>query len=242
MTKEQFYQILIDAVKHSPYSSYNSKIRLETFAVLRTQQDLNTSNLDKSVLYRDKKYFFSQAWNAKGKTANSVTVRFPALIVFETTPYLVRPFEYQSEICTNLQVAIVYPNIEKAETDTYKKLCTKLVPEEIYAMCTEFFDYVTEYVKAAKYYNITSANGYTNQFYHPGFISFLSSEGQITSATPDVKETNYKNKRMEINNPQPNGSFIDDIGIHKLCGVQFPITVCKPGCTTYTPNFNIDCC
>lgn len=242
MTKEQFYQILIDAVKHSPTSSYHSDVRLETFAVLRTQQDLNTPNLDKSVLYRDKNYFFSQAWNSKSKTANRITVRFPALVVFETNPYLVRPFENQSELCTNLQVAVVYPNIEKTETDTYKKLCKKLVPEEIYAMCVEFFDYITEYVKAVKYYSITSSSGYGSKFYHPDFITHLSGAGLITSATNDVTETNYKNKRLELNNPQPQGAFIDDIGIHKLCGVQYPITICKPGCTTYTPNFQTECC
>lgn len=234
MDKQTFYRILGQAVKYSKAQDKKYK-QLQTFAVLRDRSDFAAESLGRTILDRYKPFFYSRKWEGKKYPAGEVVFEYPALFVIETAPLLETPFAQKSQRCTNMQLMVVYPNIEKLENAGIKAMCEKLLTDEIYTLADDLMRQVFLYLRSTIYATVGGVDGWHNE-------KKLIADG--TTYTKIERQTNAYLKQLIQDNQIANGIFVDDEGKDMLCGVQYAIRFCETSvCNSQENSFDlITCC
>jgi hypothetical protein len=80
--------------------------RLNTFAVIYDQAEMQTENIGKTPDYKQKDYFFSRKWSLAGGNSNAIAWDFPALFIWEGAQTTDAPFDSQSQVTQNYTFAL----------------------------------------------------------------------------------------------------------------------------------------
>lgn len=107
----KFYNVLHDIAKAYPptYEADGLELtckRLNGFAVLHNEDDVNSDNLDKSTRYIGKRLFFSRSWSNKGYNPSAISHEYPLLAISPSNSQIKSPFNTQSSICTTFNIYI----------------------------------------------------------------------------------------------------------------------------------------
>jgi len=243
MTEIDFYRALGDSVKyHAPNEEQFRE--LQTFAVIRNRMSLAEENLSRTGIDRFKPYFYSKRWEAMGYSADAVEYDFPGIFVLKLrSPITNLGAGAQGQICHDIQVMSLYPNVE-ALPEGITLRCKALTVEEIEKLTRDHLLYALGYAKESQYAT-TNVNP-SGQWYGPGLLDHLLSEGEISSFQVDEGETRKFKKRFFNETRSATIEYLDDFSIHKLCGCFVNIRFCEPLCEpTPSPDFSgvtRECC
>lgn len=98
----QFYSICYRIVKGWPATFENAGAqetrhkRINTFGVIRNLSDFDTDNLQKTVQYTSKDFFFSRVWHDSQYQPDALRVEYPTLGIREETFQLTEPLDIAS--------------------------------------------------------------------------------------------------------------------------------------------------
>lgn len=237
MNLTEFFQILKESVQHSNPAP-NKWEQLQTFAVLRGKNDLNTDNLGKNIYHKDSAFFYSRKWEGEGFNPSAVTFEYPAMIAIPLSASIENPLKGQPP-CYFIELYFLYPNLEKLEPGVLSA-CKKLLTEEIYVQMNDMARCTFDYLKGIVYATI---DGPLNVWHHSGLLDQMVTDGIITSWTQIMPETARFQAMLRQKNQVAEGGFIDDMGAHMLSGMRYRIGFCEQECPTYTFDFTTrNCC
>jgi len=241
MKKTDFYRLLGEAVRYSPESE-NKYDQLQTFVVMRSLADLNAESFGRTSLDRFRNFFYSRRWEDTGYTS-SIQPEFPALIAIDRSARLTNFMRHPGNIiCPQIQLAVVYPNVERIEGTT-PAACEALVSEEIYDLTEKHLLYVLEYIAGAVYAS-TDVNP-VPAWYNSYRLMWEIDQGDIATFSTNQLETNRFVKDMQANNASAVINYIDDVSVNKLCGVSMDVVFCGVTCSSgINAAFTaaVDCC
>jgi len=239
MNKNDFYRLLAQAVQFSPDVPGEKIESLQTFGVVRSMAEASTTNLGKTILDKDGPFFFSKKWNALGSPANNVVFEYPALLVVDRFGNASGLFTNKIEVGSNIQLAALYPNVEKLEDTTLKAMCSQVPIPEIYSRMNALLLAALKYVSGAIYATVDGSPGWHNK----AQLDAALAAAEIGSYILHEKETNAFKKRMTTANTQADIGYIDDAGSDLLCGVSYTITFKEVFCDASVYDFDVaNCC
>jgi len=97
--------------------------RINTFASLTSESDIDTSGLLKDQRYLDKGYFYSERWEGAGRPVSDLNYNYPLLALVEDRGQVKDVFEARrkprTEIHYNLFVLDVMPGSDKCNCEGY---------------------------------------------------------------------------------------------------------------------------
>lgn len=224
-----FYKVLRGLVKNHSQTSINYE-QIQTFAVIRSLQDLNTDNLSKL----DSDYFYSRLHQQSG----DLRVTYPAMVVLPVSGQVRFPFSSSPTRCQTMLISWLYPNKDKSPQEICQD-CDPLIIEEIYTRMEDLAFYTLAYLKDLRVYD----NGADKLYLSKLHFDAEQTAGNYGSATENIAETQRLQKQFKQDNGSPDLRYHDDISINMLCGVQMTFTFCQ--CTSYSYAVdldNTDCC
>lgn len=241
MTKNDLYRLFGESVKYSPPNEDRSQ-QLQTFAVLRSENDLIAESLGRSVLDRGKPFFYSRKWAASNYNANVIEYEYPGLFALDLSPQLNGFFNKSGERSETITIRLycLYPNVERLEDDTIKSLCKNILTDEIYLLTKGLLKSSLYYIQDSIYAN-TNVDA-TYRWYNKGYLDYLVTSGDIATYTENKESTLFFQNRLRQNNAGIQGNHIDDLGIHKLTGVYFDLSFYEIDCKkSYDFEFSNKC-
>lgn len=221
------YELLKEFVKNYPNHSNRCR-RLQTFAVLESVTQLNTENLGKTILDKNKPFFFSREWASKQHNPSKLSFNFPALIAFDRGTTFVDPFSKKIKTCYSLDIGV----FDKFDQDCADKKsgckdpCASRVPSEIFKHTQDFlmtlFAFLCDLICVKK-------DG-KNKWYHKGYYQANKEDigGKICNKTTGRFQQMLKRK-----NPNLSGDRFEG-GINCLYGTYVNIKLCFDCCGQYS--------
>jgi len=243
MTEIDFYQALADAVRYHALNEEQFR-ELQTFAVIRNRMSLAEENLSRTGIDRFKPYFYSKRWEAMGYSADAVEYDFPGIFVLKLrSPITNLGSGPQGQICHDIQVMSLYPNVE-ALPEGITLRCKALTVEEVEKLTRDHLLYALQYAGASEY--ATTDVNPSGRWYGPGLLAYLLAQGKIASYSIDAAKTRTFQKRWANETRSATVEYLDDFSIHKLCGCFLNIRFCEPLCEAIpSPSFasaTRECC
>ena len=238
MTLTDFYGVIREAVRFAP-NEENVYDTLRTFAVLRHPSELNGETVDKSILHKGTKFFWSKKWEQLGYSSNNISWDFPIVTVIPVRSNYTNISGQKSTESVVLDISVLYPNPEiESLSGSHLVRGKTLTREELYDKMKDRLLYILSYIKTAQKATI---DGVTDWHGEP-YVTYLQGEGATVSV--DTKATGDLRRRLHNANLVNNGSFIDDVSAHRLIGhgiaYNLPASSCLP---SIAPDFStVDCC
>lgn len=87
-----------------PVDSNNKPLpckRINTFAVIHSEAQINTENLEKIARYKNRDLFYSRSWEASGYNNNSIKVEYPAFYIWQENTQINDPLGFQDLVRTD---------------------------------------------------------------------------------------------------------------------------------------------
>lgn len=229
-----FYDILKLIVRHCPEGNKHYE-RLNSFAVIRSLQDLSTDNLSKSPDYLDSPYFYSRKQAHSGKQL--VNYDYPACVIIPTNGTMRFPFSSKSEDCTEMLLSVVYPNLNK--TNSTCNECEKLKVEQLFDEMSILLEYITSSLRDVGVYQ----NGAELLYMPNKIMEAFNAKGQYLTAEYDLTRSGLFQKYLQQNNGNLEIRYHDDIGIDNLCGVEVRLQFCECKEKSYSVDLDlVNCC
>ena len=116
MTITDFYEAIKKIVRTYPTMQLKCW-QPQAFAVLPEASDLNSPNLGKVICDKNRPYFYSKLWEAKGFTPNAIEYEFPLVVIYEENIVKKKAFSNISKSCYSITLSVL---------DQYKEDCGKL--------------------------------------------------------------------------------------------------------------------
>jgi len=238
MTAKDLYRIIREAAEVMPEAELKIN-RLNCFAVVRNASELNAENLNKNVVYKDKEFFFSRRWAARGYPSNKIEFDFPAVIAIELPGAISMPFTKQRKNRTRLQLSAVFPNEEILGSTQFTRPKTPQL-EEIYKAMLDNISFVLEYISGAVN---ASIDGGAYEWHNKEKLEYLKTQSIITSYQINQGATATFLKQLNNANQQANTDYLDDVTAFKLVGRSIVINLTESCSSVASPSFvTADCC
>ena len=226
MTLQNFYQVLGNAVKYFPQSTKKYEM-IQTFALLRYREEMNSDNLGKNIDYKDSPYFYSRKWEALRHNPSKVGYEYPILAVFPVVGDVSDLLNTQKnpKSKTKLELNFLYPNARKSERNLS---CPPLLVEDIYKQMRMLSLTVFDYLKGVV---CAIPDGQADHVWrHEGLLAAAVSADEITGYTINKQETKKYLDRLRRLNETVSFNYVDDVGVDFMCGVKYRIDFEEPDC------------
>ena len=214
---------------------------MQTFAVIRSLDDINSENLGRTPKDRFKPFFYSRKWEALGFPASNVVFEYPAVFVIDRSGRVETPFASRKRRLSNIQVVVVFPNVEKVEDVSLKAACAQLITDEIYQLTESLAYSVFDFVSGSVFAVTDKHPG--GDWFHRSALPVMVTAGQIASYDINEAKTTAQLKMLRTSNVQASIGFVDDVTKDSLCGVSFSLSLVDDVCSVAGFDFNAkNCC
>lgn len=190
-----FYGILRDAVKFYPH--VEKWRRPQTFGVIDSFAQLTNDNLGKTIADKGKNYFFSRRWAAQNYNPSKVSYDFPGLFVIELGAGVEEPFAREPKSVDTFQLLFA-SRLQKQQDGTVQGYRSPVVIQDLMREVEEMRLNVFWYLRHVTAYDLDGQK----KWMLPEMVDYLVAEGDVTTATKDLRATNLFGAAIRVEESQ----------------------------------------
>lgn len=226
-----FYQILHDIGLAMPavYESDDTELickRINSFAVLQTEDEINSGALNKSNRYIGKRLFFSRRFLNSGQQISQLSFQYPLLAISNATSTISGAFCEPSESCKTFNLYIFDQLPGKCSDCNEHGYCNTRTWEEMETDLEELLMKVTKSIGRFGYYEYEKDGVPMSGWFDLCYIDELIESGAIDNA--ECVE-NLHASIKDINEPKPSDTFFEAFN-DNLGMIAITFTVCFSTC------------
>jgi hypothetical protein len=214
---DTFYRLCAEFVQHYPEMELPCQ-RMQTFAAIESYADINKPNLGKTILDRDKPFFFSRKWAAANYNPSKLEASGPMMTAFEEPGLFVDPFDVNTKVVYNIQLAWL-DSFEHPKTED-KRACAKRTRNELFIQSETFARNFFSYLAGVAYYEgVGFRNAQVAAAINPGAVEVTTITRQFVKM---IKEENKQVQHVRWEG-----------GINNLHGTYTTIKLCANTCDSF---------
>ena len=180
------YSLLIQGSKTYPTSPKLCH-RPQAFSAIASLSEIAGDSNGKTICDKDRPYFWSRQWNAKGNKADSITFEYPLIAAFELNATIEGIFKDDFNITYNVQIICVDQYKQDQAKGQACTTCDSRTKNDIYNDTERVLHNVLKRLKDAKY---VSLNGGSYQWLLQSIIDDYTAANPGDTTDINIAATN----------------------------------------------------